>query len=122
MPNVKDIAVKIQILNPEANAFHEPEATPVKDFSHQQVGSRQPGHDALNFGLRHDGRGAYVPFSFDGFNLFFKRLVEYTALQKDDCVQGLSLSGSRYLTFDCQVTQPRFDMPFAHLGGVDLAP
>jgi len=34
LPNVKDIAVKIQILNPEANAFHEPEATPVKDFSH----------------------------------------------------------------------------------------
>lgn len=89
--------IHIQILFPQANTFHEPKAASVMRFGHGPVCSFHFCQDTLNFGLRRDRRWMDMSFCFHRFKLILNGLVEYMAVKKDYGIQGLLLSGCRYL-------------------------
>jgi hypothetical protein len=99
----KHLVVKVHILDPQTDAFHEPQAKSVMDFDHQQMRSRQAGHDTQDLALGHDGGGEGVPLFPNRLKRFLNILVEHMAVQKEDGVQGLPLGCGRDFATGCQM-------------------
>ena len=80
IPHVKNIAIHIQVLHPQADTFHEAKSAAVKYFGHEQVCSCHMSHYAPNFRLRHNRWRTHMSSGFNRFELIFNRLVQYVAV------------------------------------------
>ena len=115
-------AFQIDVLDPEPDAFHQPQAGSVKNSRHQQVGPLHLIENAYDFVLGQNHRKPGAPFGSRKFDQSFDRDVEHSFVEEHDGVEGLALRGRGNLPFGCQVTQKSLDLCFAHVLWVGLCP
>jgi hypothetical protein len=87
------VEVEIDILDAEAEAFHEAEAGAVKEFGEELVGAGHGCKEAVGFIARHDDGQAGGAFGADELIHPLERLMEDFVVKKDNGVESLVLGG-----------------------------
>jgi hypothetical protein len=101
---------KVNVLDAQAQALHEAQASAVEQPGHQLVSARQVAQDAVNLVFSQDGGQAFGLFGASGVDGAVEVLVEHVAVEKEQGAEGLLLDG--------QVGEKGFDFGEAHVSGV----
>jgi len=107
------LVLKVNILDSQADAFHEAQAGAVEELGHEFVGSVQLADEAENFFAAEDGGDASGTFGGgeeDGFDF----LVEDFAVEEEDGGEGLILGGGRDAAVVGEVEEEGLDFGCAH--------
>jgi hypothetical protein len=110
--------LKVQVLNPQANTFHQTQAGAIHQPGHQLVRLGQMSQDPGDFGLAHDHRQALGGFSPDGVDGSIQGQMQNVVVEKQQCGQGLILSGGADPVMDGQVGEKGFNLRGVHSVGV----
>lgn len=113
--NVYFAAFQIDVLDPEPDAFHQPQAGSVKNSRHQKMVALHFVKDMLDFLLGQYHRKPGSPFGPFELYLPFDRNVEHSFVKEHDRIEGLPLGGSGHFLFTCQVAEKTFDFEFTHV-------
>ena len=112
---------KIEVFHPQADAFHQAQASAIQEVGHESVAPFQMGQHGAHLGGGEDDRqpgGTFGPFHVVQPT---DVLLEHFLVQEQDGAQGLVLGGGGDIAFHSQVGQELLDFPLAHLLGVSLA-
>lgn len=111
------MVLEVNILDAQADAFHEAQAAAVEELGHQFVGAVQAVQELPDLFAGEDGGEAFGSFGRgeeDGVNLF----VEDLAVEEEDCAEGLVLGGGGDISFHSEVGQEGLDFWGTHIGGM----
>jgi hypothetical protein len=108
------VEVEIDVLDAEAEAFHEAEAGAVKEPGEELVGAGHGGKEAVGFLASHDYRKALRAFGADELIHPLKGLVEDFVIEKDKGVEGLVLGGGGDFLVYGEVGEKGLDLGSAH--------
>ena len=115
-----DLALlEVDVLDAQAEAFHQPQAAAVEQFGHQPLCAREePDHAPDLIAGQDDGQapGLLGPHGVDGFRI--QVLPEHLAVEKEEGVQGLVLGRGRHVPIYGQVREKLLDLGGAHLARV----
>lgn len=92
----------------------------LKKFCHKKMKTLHVCQYTDYFGLRHDHRRPCMPFGTDRFEGFIDRHVKNLFVQKNDRVEGLTLSGCCHILLNGQMGQKCLDLLFSHISGVNF--
>ena len=111
------LVLKVNILDSQADAFHEAQAGAVEELGHEFVGSVQLADEVENFFAAEDGGEALGTFG-GGEDDRFDFFVEDFAVEEEEGAEGLVLGGGRDVTVVGEVEEKGLDFRCPHFGGV----
>lgn len=112
------VLVEVEVLNTEADAFHEAESGAVEQFSDQLAGAGEAGDDAEGLVSGEDGGEALGAFSADGVEGKIALHSEHLTVEEEEGSEGLILGGGGDASLDGEVGEEGLDFWGAHLAGV----
>jgi hypothetical protein len=115
------LITKVEILDPQTQAIHQPQARAVEQSGHEPEGLLQSLDQAGDFVLR-ENHGQFAR-SLGASELAEVAEVDlqYVFVQEDDGIERLILRGGRDVAIDCKVTQEAIDFCGSHLGWMPFA-
>ncbi len=88
------VVVEIQILDPQAQAFHQPQAAAVEELGHELVFAGEVAEDQAGFVAAEDGGDAARGASAGGADRSLEGQAEDGAVEEEDGAECLILGGS----------------------------
>ena len=95
--NEKGLLFKIEILDPQTKAFHEPQPASVEQLCNQAMGVEQAIEDQVDFFFGEDGGQAFGFFGAQGVDGFVHGTTEDFTVEKEQCAEGLVLGGGSHI-------------------------
>ena len=106
------LVTKVDVLHPEANTVHQAQAGAIEQIGHEPVGAGHLGQDGLDFVAGEDDGQADGAFgAFDVIDPA-EGMLQHSVIQKQQCAEGLILSGSGDLAVDGEMGQESADIIF----------
>jgi len=109
--------VAIQVFDPQAHAFHQPQIRAIQRSGHQLVRTRHLSEESLHLVVGQDGGQASGFLGAQGVNRS-QVLVERLAGEKEEGGTSLILGRGSDPLVACQGGEERFDVGDAHVPGV----
>ena len=110
---------KINIFDPQAEAFGDTQAATVNDFGHQLFEAFEEGEKFVDFLLSEDGGERFSSFGADGVD-FAQVDVKDFLVEVDESAEGLILGRGGHIFLDGQMSQIVFNLFFTHVAGMHL--
>ena len=115
--HMNPLAVKIKVLDSQADTFHKAQAGPEHEFGHQGVGAFDVPEKEYDFRFAEHSGQKRLSFGTNRLNFAFKRGIEHLAVQKNEGIQGLALGRGGYPLPARQIGKKTFDIPGAAIPG-----
>jgi hypothetical protein len=109
--------VKIQVFDPQAQAFHQPQTNAIEESGYQVVCTRHLDNETLDLVSGQDGGQTFRFLSAQGVN-GAQLLAEHLVVEEEEDGEDLILGRGSDMFFHSQVGEEGFDLGCAHLGGV----
>ena len=114
--------VEIDILDPQPEALHQPEAGPVQQAGGEPGGAVELGQDGAGLLAAEDGRQPLGGLGPHGLALDpCQRLSQDDLVEEEQGAEGLVLGGGGQVLLDRQMGQEGDDFGLGHLEGMPLA-
>jgi len=119
---------QVQVLDAQAEAFHQAQTTAVKELGDEEVSAGEVGGEGLDLLAGEDGGRAFRFLSAEGGDGFGDWAAQDFAVEEQDGLEGLIPGGGGDLFVDGQVGEEGLDFGDAHLFGMafvveeDVAP
>jgi len=104
--------LKIDVLDPEPDGFHDTQAAPVEQCGHQLGGPVHERDDGGDFFAGHDHGDVDLLVGAHSIDTVLQSMVEDALVEEHQGIHGLVLGGGRDLAMHRQVRQERFDLGF----------
>lgn len=104
--------LKIDVLNPHPDRFHDAQAAPVEKLGNQLGGSLQQRDDSGDFFACHDHGDVDFLVGAHGIDPTLQGVVEGTLVEEQQSIHGLVLGGGTDVSIDRQVGQERLGLGF----------
>jgi len=112
--------VKVQVFDAQTKALHEPQAAAREQLSHQRVHAGKVAEESQDLLAGEDGGEALRLLGPECLDRLGHFLVQDLAIEEEEGLRGLVLSGSGDVLLDGQVGEKGFHLCCAHIGRMRL--
>jgi hypothetical protein len=112
------VVLEIEVLDAQAEAFHEAQAAAVEELGHELVFAGEVAEDEADLVAAEDSGDAAGGAGAGGADRRFEGLAEDGAVQEEDGAEGLILGGRGDAFVDGQVGEERLDLLWAEVPGI----
>jgi hypothetical protein len=109
---------EIEILDAQAQAFHQAQASAIEELAHEAVGPVEKTKDEEGLILAEDGGHTAAGAGANGVEGFFEGGVEDIAVEEEDSAEGLVLSSCGHMRIDGEVGKEGLKVNPVEGGGV----
>jgi hypothetical protein len=111
---------EVEILDPQAEAFHQSQAAAVEQASHKLVGAGEAAQDFVDFQACEDGGEGFGAVGAHELSGEVEFEVEDGAVEEEQSAERLVLGGGRDVVVDGEGGEERFDVVRGEEGRVSL--
>ncbi len=111
---------EVEILDPQAEAFHQAQPAAVEQAGHELVGAGEAAQDLLDFLAGEDRGERFGAMGADELGGEVEFEVEDRAVEEEQGAERLVLGGGRDVVVDGEGGEKRFDVVGGEVGGVAL--
>ncbi len=109
------VLAEIDVLDPEAEAFHQPQTGAVEQAGHEEFLAVELGQDGADLGAREDDGQPSGPLRPAGVDATFQRPLEDDLIEEEQRAHRLVLGRCGDVLVDRQMGEEGFDFALAHL-------
>jgi hypothetical protein len=115
------VLTEIDVLDPQAQAFHEPQPRAVQEAGHELLVAFQPSKHGADLLASEDDGEPFRPLGSDHVLDLFERAIHDDPVQKEQSAKRLVLGGGRHVFLVCQGGEKRRHLGLAHLQRVPFS-
>ena len=115
------VLAEIDVLDPEAEAFHQSQPGAVQQAGHEMLVAVELGQDGADLGAGEDDREPFRPLGPARRRCDRERAIQDDLVEEQQGTHRLILGRGRDVPFDRQMSEEGFDLAFAHLERMPLA-